>query len=136
MLAFLLAATLFDASLSPQEMNKMGLSKLSAKEKRALHHWIEANYTKKAEVAAAVKPIAPNILQENLKNGGYIRLSDNSLWEVKPSDTPITQGWITPVEIKVSSSDDSAYPYNLMNTLTGSSVKAKKVNSIPSDSKK
>jgi hypothetical protein len=73
----------------------------------------------------------PPVLQENLKNGHYIRLSDNSLWEINPSDTPITQGWITAVEIKVAPSQDTAYPFTLTNTLTGSSVKARKAQSLP-----
>jgi hypothetical protein len=72
-------------------------------------------------------------LQENLKNGSYIRLSDGSLWNIRPNDVPVTQGWITPVEIKVSLSDDHQYPVKLTNTVTGSSVHARKASSVPAD---
>ncbi|PIS01920.1 MAG: hypothetical protein COT85_07175 [Chlamydiae bacterium CG10_big_fil_rev_8_21_14_0_10_42_34] len=113
----------FDSTMSPQEIKKTGTHKLSAKEKRALGEWIDKNYSKN-EIAARKKQ--PPILQENLKNGHYIRLSDNSLWEINPEDTPITQGWITAVEIKASPSNDPDYPYILTNTLTESTVRARK----------
>jgi hypothetical protein len=87
-------------------------------------------------VAQQNKPkVAGPILQENLKNGSYIRLSDGSLWNIRPEDAPITQGWITPVEINATPSGDKDYPYTLTNSLTGSSVKAKKVTSVPADKK-
>jgi hypothetical protein len=126
MFVFLIAAVLavFDSGMSVQEMKETGVSRLSAKEKMALDTWIESNYSKKL-VAQNSSKKAP-VLEENLKNGHMIRLSDNSLWEINPSDTPITQGWITPVEIIVTASKDPAYPYNLKNSLTGSTVRARK----------
>ncbi len=125
MYPFLIAAVLaaFDSGMSVQEMRQTGMVKLSAQEKLVLEDWIEQHYTKKFIAQNGQK--GP-ILEENLKNGRYIRLSDRSLWEINPADTPVTQGWITPAEIKVTSSDDSTYPYNLTNTLTGSTVKARK----------
>lgn len=71
------------------------------------------------------------VLQESLNNGHYIRLSDNSLWEIDPKDTALTQSWITPVEIIISPSQDPNYPYQLTNTLTGSTVHAKRVTNLP-----
>lgn len=135
MFAFLFAAAsiigAFDADMSVQEMKQTGMAKLSAQEKMALQNWIETRYSKREVIAQNLsgKKNLPPTLSENLKNGHYIRLSDNSLWEINPSDTPITQGWITPVEIKISASDDSSYPYNLTNSLTGSTVKARKAES-------
>ena len=76
------------------------------------------------------------VISENLYNGRYIRLSDQSTWEINPDDTPLTQGWITPVEIVVSQSGDPQYPYKLTNSLTGSSVKAQKVSKLPKASAK
>lgn len=121
-------AVMIDADMTVEEMKQTGMAKLSAQEKVALQNWLEGRYGKKMVAQNEKKP-AP-ILQENLKNGHYIRLSDLSLWEINSPDTPITQGWITPVEIKVSASQDPAYPYILTNTLTGSSVKARKATSI------
>jgi hypothetical protein len=68
-----------------------------------------------------VKPV----LQESIHNGRYLRLSDESLWEIHPKDTPITQSWITPVEIIASPSEDPDYPFKLTNSLTGTSVLAR-----------
>jgi len=70
------------------------------------------------------------VIQESLQNGRYIRLSDNSLWEINPSDRPITQSWITPVEIVAEPSDNTTYPFRLTNTLTKSSVLARRATAI------
>lgn len=120
MLTLIIASLL---TMSQDDMMKTGVEKLSTKEKIALDSWIEKNYAKKM---TSQKGKRGPILQENLNSGRVIGLSDGSFWEVRQSDTPITQGWITPVEIKVTSSDDSDYPYNLTNSLTESTVKAKK----------
>ena len=123
----LMAATFDD--MTPQDIQQTGISKLSKNEKIALQAWIDKNYTKKggAQGTKTSKKQAGPILQDNLKNGHLIRLSDGSMWEINPIDTPITQGWVTAVEIKVeSTSGDATYPYKLTNSLTGSSVRAKK----------
>ena len=71
------------------------------------------------------------LIQESLNNGRFIRLSDNSLWEINPKDTPITQSWITPAEIIIAPSDDATYPFRLTNSITGSSVLARRTTAIP-----
>jgi hypothetical protein len=119
--ASLLAA--IESEMTPQDVAKTGISKLSGAEKTALQEWIDHHYWKKLK--RNKKEPGP-ILQENLQNGRFIGLSDHSIWEILPADTPITQSWITAVEIKIEPSSDSDYPYKLTNTLTGSSIKAKK----------
>lgn len=124
MFAMILGLTLaFDAEMTQEEKKKTGIARLSLEEKTALQEWIEEHHSKK--ILAQGKKTGP-IVQEVLKNGRFVRLSDSSLWEIDPSDTPITQSWITAVEIKVSSNGSGDYPYTLTNTLTGSSVKARK----------
>ncbi len=120
------AALAFDA-MSQEELKETGVAKLNIEERRALREWIEEHSAKK--VVAQNKNAGPTI-QEVLQNGRYVRLSDKSLWEIDPADTPITQSWITPSEIKVSESTDSEYPYSLTNSLTGSSVRAKKAQKV------
>lgn len=128
MLHLLMAATLvFDTAMSTEEQEKTGLAKLNLQERMALREWIEEHYAKKALVQN--KNSGP-ILQEVLKGGHFIRLSDNSLWEIDPADTPITQSWITPTEIKIGQSTDSEYPYSLTNSLTGSTVRARKTSKV------
>lgn len=124
--AFSIFGAAFDSEMSTQEMKQTGMTKLSVQEKLVLQAWIDTHYTKKNLAQNNVKNPT---MQENLKNGHYIRLSDNTLWEINPIDTPITQGWITPADIIVSQSSDPAYPYLLKNSLTGSSVKARKAES-------
>lgn len=135
MLYILIAGSLVSQSILDNEMNlqerkKTGVYKLSAKEKTALYAWIEAGYVKR-ETPLAVAEADQSVLEENLRSGSYIRLSNNTLWNIHPDDVPVTQGWITPVDITVSPNDDPQYPFKLTNTLSGSSVRAKKVTSLP-----
>jgi hypothetical protein len=136
----LVAAFDTDIDMTAQDIQQTGISKLSKQEKAALQTWIDKNYTKKglAQGSKTGKKQAGPILQDNLKNGHLIRLSDGSLWEINPIDTPITQGWVTAVEIKIESSGDAVYPYKLTNSLTGSSVMARKAtgsNPVPTPKK-
>lgn len=134
MLLFILAGSLIsqpilDTEMSSQDRKKTGVYKLTEKEKSALYTWIENSYVKR-DVPLQAEPVH-GMLQENLRSGTYIRLSNNSLWNIHPDDVPITQGWITPVDITVTQTGDSEYPYKLTNTLSGSSVRAKKVENLP-----
>lgn len=134
MLTILLATAIaFDTQMTEEEREKTGIARLSLPERMALQEWLEEHTTKK--IVAQGKKGGP-ILQEVLKNGRYVRLSDNSLWEIDPADTPITQSWITAVEVKVAPGTNSDYPYNLTNTLTGSTVKARKTQNINDSLKK
>src|SRR5438105_14218925 len=102
-----------DSDMTQTDKQQTGYSKLTPQERSQLQNWIDKNYTPRAKgMSGQMGPtgMSPQktpqtngkkqgiTLQENLKNGGYIRLSDGTLWEVNPGDTPITQGWITPVE--------------------------------------
>lgn len=127
MIHFILAAVIvFDTAMTKEEQKETGIAKLNIQERMALRDWIEEHYSKKV---VAQKNSAP-ILQEVLKGGRFIRLSDNSLWEIDQGDTPITQSWITPTEIKIGQSTDTHYPYTLNNHLTGSTVKARKAQKV------
>jgi len=123
--SLILAAQMIDFDMSPDEKKQTGVYKLNDKEKGALQDWIDNHYTKRAQPVKTTSK-EKGTLQDNLKNGSQIRLSDGSLWTIHPKDTPITQSWITPVDILVSQSGDADYPYKLTNSLTGSSVRAKK----------
>src|SRR5579872_3365200 len=131
MLTILLAAVIaFDSNMSQEEKEKTGVVKLTIPERAALQEWIEEHHSKK--LVSQNKKGEP-ILQEVLKGGRYVRLTDNSLWEIDPADRPITQAWITPNEIKVVQNGSGDYPFSLTNGLTGSTVKARKAHSIASD---
>lgn len=135
LIAAALLAAAFDADMSVQEQRQTGLSKLTPQEKAALDEWIGAHYTKKAVPTAPSpkkngKQKGPS-LQDNLQAGRFVGLTDGSVWEIRPSDTPITAGWITQVEIKVQPSGDKTYPFTLTNSLTGSAVLARKAANPP-----
>jgi hypothetical protein len=133
-LASLLATSLMDAEMSAEELQQTGLSKLTVEEKTALEDWVDSRYAKK-EIAQTLKSkkqaSKPASLQDNLQGGHYIRLTDGTLWEIRPTDTPISAGWITQVEIKMGQSGDPSYPVSLTNSLTGSTVWARKATSVP-----
>ena len=137
MIVFLLAmaqivgAAAIDLEMTSQEKRSTGLYKLSEKEKTGLQSWIDTHYEKRSAPVIAEGVGQTSMLQENLQNGHYIRLANGTLWNIHPSDTPVAQGWITPVDITVSQSGDPNYPYKLTNTLTGSALRAKKVNALP-----
>ncbi len=122
----LLAAQPLDYEMSLQDKKTTGVSKLNEPEKKSLHEWIDNNYEKRQEPLAKADPVDHPLIQETLNNGKFIRLTDDSLWEIQPKDTPITQSWITPVEIFVTQSGNADYPFKLTNSLTGSSVLAKR----------
>jgi hypothetical protein len=122
----LFAAEILDFDMTPQEKKQTGIAKLSEKEKNALQTWIDNHYTKRSTPLQATAPTSRPQISENIRNGQAIRLTDGTLWTIRPQDTLLTQSWITPVDILVSQSGDPTYPYKLTNSLTGSSVLAKK----------
>lgn len=128
----ILAAETLDIDMTPQEKKQTGIYKLDDKQKAALQQWIDAHYEKRENVlgSGAITGKHPT-LSENLMQGRFVRLSDNTLWKIKPEDVPIVQGWITPAEILVSQSSDPFFTSQLTNKLTGSSVYARKVDSLP-----
>jgi len=132
LLAAVLAVEAIDLEMTPQEKKKTGVYKLRDQEKAALQQWIENRYEKRQEpLAQNIEPTTKPSLSENFYNGRFLKLSDGTLWNVRPQDTAISQSWITPVEVIITQSQDSVYSYKITNTLTGSSVLAKKVSSLP-----
>lgn len=129
-LPLLLVATALQTEMTPQEKKKTGLYKLSQRERSSLQKWIEANYSSKSTITAD-KPAQKSLLEENFHDGKFIRLKDGSTWEIRPQDTAVTASWITPVDVSFALNDDALYPYTLTNTLTQSTVHAKKVDSVP-----
>ncbi len=132
LLSALLAVEAIDLEMTPQDKKKTGVFKLRDQEKATLQAWIDSRYEKRATALnqKAVPATKPSVT-EIFYNGKYVRLSDGSLWNIRPQDTPLTQSWISSPEIIISSSQDATYPYKLTNTLTGSSVFAKKAAELP-----
>ena len=127
----LLAFSLFDLEMTQQQKKDTGVAKLSEKERSYLQNWIDNNFNKREYPLTETVQLQMPIIEDNLNNGKHLRLSDRSLWEINLEDTLLTQSWITPVEILVMHSSDSNYPYRLTNSLTGSSVGARRIQQIP-----
>lgn len=130
----LFASEILDYDMDGPARKKTGVYKLSDREKSILQNWIDTHYVKREIPLPQEMKDKHAILQENLQNSQFIRLSDQTLWETFPEDLPIAQGWITPIAIIVSQGDVSEYCYKLTNSLTGSSIRAKKVEKLPKKS--
>jgi hypothetical protein len=127
---FLLGSEVLDHEMGGIDRKKTGVYKLSDKEKALLQNWISTYYQKRKEPILQEAKDKHAILQENLQSSQFIRLSDETLWKVCPENISIAQGWITPVEIIVSQENEEEYPFRLTNSLTGSSIQAKKVDKL------
>ena len=68
----------------------------------------------------------PSYLAENISDGKYLVLSDDSVWIVKDEDTLFSSGWISAQEIYVTLSDDHEHPYFLSTESSWAEVHAKK----------
>ena len=117
---------IIDHEMDGTQKKKTGVYKLSDKEKALLQKWIDTYYEKRKEPIPQEETQPRAAIEENLQNGQWIRLSDHTLWEIHPEDTPTAQGWITPVDIIVVQTSESDYSYKLTNSLTGSSLRARK----------
>ena len=72
-------------------------------------------------------------IEENLHGGKVLVLSDGSTWEVAPQDLTISQSWILPVPLKIEKSNNTSYPYRIINTNSNSSVLARPISSNTSN---
>ncbi len=115
------AVVVIDDMMSKQDMQKTGISKLTAAEKAALEVWLEDNFTPKQQKTV------PLSLSENIDSGKRLRLTDGSLYAIAPDDTDKTALWITPFPLTITESGDAEYPYLITNQVSGSKVKAKRL---------
>lgn len=119
----LLATIQLSDEMTMEEQQTTGIDNLSDSQKQALEKWINEKFILKS-TATDTSPIT---LQQNMNNGSQLELSNGSIYEIAPSDKAKTLYWLTPIEIKISPSDDPMFPYSLTNTLSGVSVRAKQL---------
>ncbi|MCF7851706.1 MAG: hypothetical protein K9M07_00525 [Simkaniaceae bacterium] len=106
--------------IPPVVQKKYGLDLLSPSQRSQLAKWLQEQNVKPPQTTLST-------LSLNISNGQYIQLDDGSVWEVDPKDMNLSQGWLSPVQIRVTTTQDPNYPYQLFNTATNSSVSAKRV---------
>jgi hypothetical protein len=122
-----LATELLDLQMSPEEKRKTGVQKLSEKQKSSLQLWIDNHYEKRdTPLEGRLPQKKPKVDQIECKgNETIIHLTDTSLWQIRPKDSPIARSWINPeVGIIIHPSTDPDFPTLLTNTLSGSTVHA------------
>lgn len=116
---------ILDEVMTRDDQKKTGVANLSRNQKIALETWLNNTFILKPKEQAP-PPTAQLSLSINIDNGQKIELSDNSIWEIAPSDVPTAAVWITPFPVKITQSNDPDYPYLLVNINNGISVKARK----------
>lgn len=63
-------------------------------------------------------------LRDKQQEGRIVLLEDESVWEVRPSDRPITARWLRMSSITVTHTQKEGYPYLLTNTTEGETARA------------
>lgn len=102
--------------MTKTERDRTGVSQLSADEKAALEAWL-TNFV--IGISAQQANIYLGIgqehwVQETIDGGAFIRLEDNSLWEISPIDRINTMLWLPIDNIIVIEGTNSLYPYKLV----------------------
>lgn len=124
-----------DELMSSRDKKRTGVAKLTPRQKRALQTWMHKHFIlkgtevaeKQKEEDKAQKAAKAAHVTEIIQSGKYLRLSNNSVWEIHPADRATVEGWMTPANILVTTSKNSRYPYLLENEITKTKVLAKKV---------
>lgn len=119
-------AILLDDVMTQEEQKKTGVSRLTTQQKIELENWMNRTFVLKTNPSSNSQTLYLSI---NIDGGAKLRLSDNSLWQVAPSDVPQAAGWLLPVPLEIQESKDPQYPYYLVNPQTQEKVKVKKLSS-------
>jgi hypothetical protein len=118
------ALILLDDVMSRKEQQQTGLDKLTHTEKRALEQWLNKNMLLKTEKEKTYEKQSLYV-SEVINLGQQLRLSDNSLFEVAPEDWDRASSWIIAANVVVTRSNDTYYPWQITNPISGLNVKAR-----------
>jgi len=64
-------------------------------------------------------------IEENINSGRMLKLSNGTIWEIAPQDTSITEIWIFPFPLEIKKSQNSTYPYYIINKRSKTKVLAR-----------
>lgn len=65
-------------------------------------------------------------VSENLDGGAKLQLSNGDIYEIHPDDRDVSSTWLLPSNVTVTPSKNLDYPIIITNTISGTSIKAKK----------
>ncbi len=75
-------------------------------------------------------PLPPSLkdlyVSENLDGGAKLQLSNGDIYEIHPDDRDVSSAWLLPSNVTVTPSKNLDYPIIITNTISGTSIKAKK----------
>lgn len=109
-----------------------GVQNLTPQQKRALGTWLEQEFKRRGCVDPR-KGHVELFLSENINNGKFLRLSDDSLWEVDPIDISRADVWLFPFPVKIDHNGRADFPYTITNMNTGSKVDVRPVHNTYTD---
>lgn len=115
---------LLDEVMDRPTQKETGVAELSRKQKKALETWLTDKFVLKVEPPAPTPQLSISI---NIQSGRQLQLSDGSLWDIAPDDINQAALWISPIPIEITPSNDPNYPQQLTNTVSKTSVKARRV---------
>lgn len=116
------SAIQLDQMMSEEEQHETGVCNLTLEQRQALEKWITDHFVTKGHPEEKELTLAMNIAQ-----GQVLQLSDGSYYQIAPYDQIYTTWWITPIALKISSSDTMDFPFLLTNLTNNTSVHAKRV---------
>jgi hypothetical protein len=117
------APIILDEVMTKEEQQKTGINRLSFAQKVQLESWLNKNFVLKTPATSETHSLSLSI---NIENGRKIQLSDNSIWEIAPSDIQTASVWVIPFPVTIEPSNDPDYPYTITNVNSGVSVRARK----------
>ncbi len=134
--------------MTPDQQQKTGVAKLSREQKNQLETWINDKFVLKPVTTATgtttpntpPTPTTPPIpagpmppaglkelyVSENLDGGAKLQLSNGDTYEIHPSDRDVSSAWLLPSNVTITPNKDPTYPVNITNTVSNTSVKARK----------
>lgn len=117
------------SDMMPIEVQKKtGVIRLKQHERKELAKWLhEKCFSSSSKGEASEKYLKVSL---NINGGQKLQLTDNSVWDIKPSDVKISSTWLSDITVKIYPSGDEEFPYLIVNTTTKRSVKAKKGSSV------
>jgi len=105
-----------------------GVYNLSDDQKEYLADWL-AEHMGQQQQTTASDDRKELYMSENIEGGKFVRLSDNTLWEVDPIDLSRSKIWLFPFPVRIRKNGRQDFPYTITNMNTGSKVDVRQVGS-------